>query len=570
MGMRRKLRLVRRIAPRRLLLGAATVAVLLAPASPAQAASYVYVTNPGVYPYDGEGSISQYRVGSGGKLVPLSPATIPAGSAPTDVAVSPDGRSVYVTNPGPVPRDAAGTVSQYDVGTDGRLTPKTPTGVPAGVGSGALAVSSDGKSLYVTNSADDTISQYDIGATGRLSPKTPATVDAVGGPRNVAINPNGTGVYVGATPPGSPAAGGNLYQYDVDARGRLSPKSPALSDRLQYPLSLALRPNGKNLYESANYEHGGTYVIQYVIDAEGRLAPGPQTDFVYHTNARDLAVSPNGRSVYVGAPQWDDAPQTPGDLLQYDIGANGRLSPKNPFAAGNDPNADAVAVGADSRSVYVVESGYNTVSQYDADAQGQLFPKSPTTVPAGDSPSAIAVSPDTASVRVSGKTLVFTAPAGVRDNVAITQPSSSTLRITDRPSFPYTGAPIRAGTGCTRRGPYTADCHGDIARVRVAAGDRADKIANSTGVRSSLQGEGGGDVLLGGSQEDILLGGPSPDVIKGMNGSDQLFARDLTSDTTINCDGGIGTPGPADSADLDQLPKDPNSVISGCEAQHRH
>ena len=54
--------------------------------------------------------------------------------------------------------------------------------------------------------------------------------------------------------------------------------------------------------------------------------------------------------------------------------------------------------------------------------------------------------------------------------------------------------------------------------------------------------------------------------MKGMNGNDQLFARDLTSDTTINCDGGIA--GTADKADLDMLPKD--SPVSGCETVTRH
>jgi hypothetical protein len=58
--------------------------------------------------------------------------------------------------------------------------------------------------------------------------------------------------------------------------------------------------------------------------------------------------------------------------------------------------------------------------------------------------------------------------------------------------------------------------------------------------------------------------------MKGMNGSDLLKARDLTSDTLINCDGGIGTPGSADKADLDQLPLDPNSVVKGCESKTRH
>ena len=54
-----------------------------------------------------------------------------------------------------------------------------------------------------------------------------------------------------------------------------------------------------------------------------------------------------------------------------------------------------------------------------------------------------------------------------------------------------------------------------------------------------------------------------------MNGNDQLLARDLTSDTTINCDGG-NAPGSADKADLDVLPKDPNSVVQGCETKTRH
>ena len=50
-----------------------------------------------------------------------------------------------------------------------------------------------------------------------------------------------------------------------------------------------------------------------------------------------------------------------------------------------------------------------------------------------------------------------------------------------------------------------------------------------------------------------------------MNGNDQLLARDLTSDTTIDCGGGS-----ADKADLDLLPNDPNSAVIGCETKTRH
>jgi Ca2+-binding RTX toxin-like protein len=94
-------------------------------------------------------------------------------------------------------------------------------------------------------------------------------------------------------------------------------------------------------------------------------------------------------------------------------------------------------------------------------------------------------------------------------------------------------------------------------------------VVNSTAVKSSLNGGGANDVLTGGSANDTLTGSTGADVFKGMNGNDQLFARDLTSDTTINCDGG-SSPGTADKADLDVLPKDPSSAVTGCETVTRH
>jgi DNA-binding beta-propeller fold protein YncE len=61
--------------------------------------------------------------------------------------VNPDGRSVYVTNTG------ADSLSQYDVSAGGVLSPKNPATVsvynPQGV-----AVSPDGKYVYVADGRD--------------------------------------------------------------------------------------------------------------------------------------------------------------------------------------------------------------------------------------------------------------------------------------------------------------------------------------------------------------------------------------------------------------------------------
>ena len=106
---------------------------------------------------------------------------MPSGPAPARVAVSPDSRNVYVTN-------SDSTVSQYSAGPDGTLTPKSPAAVPTGTdpaiaGATGVVVSPDGASVYVTNptapeGAPGSVSQYSVNGSGELAPKTPATVPA--------------------------------------------------------------------------------------------------------------------------------------------------------------------------------------------------------------------------------------------------------------------------------------------------------------------------------------------------------------------------------------------------------
>src|SRR6185295_16732240 len=142
----------------------------------------VYVTNFGA------NSVSQYDVGAGGGLTPKSPATVGAGNGPRAVVVSPNGASVYVVNNGD------SNVSQYDVGAGGGLTPKSPATVAAGSSPWVVAVSPNGASVYVTNNGDGNVSQYDVGAGGALTPKSPATVAA-------GTNPQGVTVSLGPAPP---------------------------------------------------------------------------------------------------------------------------------------------------------------------------------------------------------------------------------------------------------------------------------------------------------------------------------------------------------------------------------
>jgi hypothetical protein len=172
----------------------------------------------------------------------------------------------------------------------------------------------------------------------------------------------------------------------------------------------------------------------------------------------------------------------------------------------------------------------------------------------------------TAEVRVSGSTLVVTAAPGVKDNLAIRRTSSNILRVTNVPSGAYTGSGIHTGSGCTSIGPSLAECSASgIALIQASSIDQTDKVTNLTALRSTLNGGAANDLLTGGPGPDTLIGAAGRDVLMGMNGKDDLRARDLISDTTIDC--GAGT---ADKADLDLLPKDPDSAVIDCETKTRH
>jgi Ca2+-binding RTX toxin-like protein len=166
------------------------------------------------------------------------------------------------------------------------------------------------------------------------------------------------------------------------------------------------------------------------------------------------------------------------------------------------------------------------------------------------------------------KTLTVTAAPGAYDNLAITRPSASTLRVTEYSNGLHPRSGVHTGAGCARSGDNIANCNASgVTLIKVIAGDRGDRVQNSTTVRSTLNGGTQSDVLIGGSAGDTLTGGPDPDAMYGMNGNDVILARDLVNDGVINCDGG-NFPGNADKADLDLSPKD--GSVSNCETKTRH
>jgi 6-phosphogluconolactonase (cycloisomerase 2 family) len=113
---------------------------------------------------EASGAVSSYRLQPDGRLLPVS-ASVGNGQQAT-CWIARARRYVYAVNAG------SGTVSGYTLDTEGRLRLMNRGGVTAHVGPGAIdiAVTPDGSTLYVENGASATVHPFRVETDGSLLP----------------------------------------------------------------------------------------------------------------------------------------------------------------------------------------------------------------------------------------------------------------------------------------------------------------------------------------------------------------------------------------------------------------
>ncbi len=125
-------------------------------------------------------------------------------------------------------------------------------------------------------------------------------------------------------------------------------------------------------------------ISQYNVGANGQLTPMVPATVLTGLNPVGIALDPSGRFAYVAK---DD-----GVVWQFNVAADGRLSlmsPHNIMLAGINPTA--IAVDPSGRFVYVPNDG-GDVSVYAIGSGGALTPVPPRAI-AGTGPSGLAVAP---------------------------------------------------------------------------------------------------------------------------------------------------------------------------------
>lgn len=257
---------------------------------------------------------------------------------PRSVAVSPDGKNVYVTASGShavtvFGRNAAGELEQFE-GKAGCITEDGSGGTcEDGVAlaePSAIAISPDGKSVYVSSlGLSEAVAVFDRDGEGALHQKpgtgaclsatlpgcTPAR--AIGAPFGLTVSPDGKNVYVATIVQAiailNRAADGSLSQAPGDA-GCISQEGiggcrPGVAMRA--PFDVGVTPAGKSVYLVSSL--GGSIAVfdrdaasGGLVQKEGRAAcfteAAQQCEKAVAINdSHAVAISPDGKNVYVAA-----------------------------------------------------------------------------------------------------------------------------------------------------------------------------------------------------------------------------------------------------------------------------
>ena len=341
----------------------------------------MYVTGKG-----GTNETSQFASLGSGALRPLTPANVASGEFPYDIAVSPQGTSAYAVDN---LSNTAGAVSQYTLNpATGKLTPKSPKTVPtAGVPSGIIAISPDGKNAYVPSGK--AISWYRISpATGKLTPMPPRTVAGAGFPIGIKVAPDGRYLYLISgtqclVPKGSTGSKcTDSAKASTASVFRISPGTGALNSAPvqtvptgQGPQMITIAPDGTSAYVAAT---GANTIWQYSINpATGKLTPKSPAAVAGGGAPHDLAIAPDGKNLYV-------VNVSGATIAQYAISpATGALSARPVSTAATVPAPEAIALSPDGKNAYVTSEHEGALSQFAiSPVTGKITPLSPATVTA--------------------------------------------------------------------------------------------------------------------------------------------------------------------------------------------
>jgi DNA-binding beta-propeller fold protein YncE len=304
-------------------------------------------------------------------------------------------------------------------------SPDCTTTAPGLAGSQDVAVSPDGKNVYVVGDGDDAISEFVRNDDGSLAPigciadansestscSDNATAAGLLTPDAIAISPDGNNVYVTAF---DNDENGDVAEFQRNSTGTLSQISSHDciaehsdesdcddngADGLQGTAGIVVSPDGQNVYVA---DESGNAITELARDAaDGSLSQPDGTDdcITEHgdensdcaafgtglENVVTLTVSPDGNNLYTGTLSSDGNMGAIAEFARAHDGTLSQLGSANECIQDGDSsdctdesgvgiaNVISLAVSPDGRNLYSASAGRNgAIAEFSRDQDGAL------------------------------------------------------------------------------------------------------------------------------------------------------------------------------------------------------
>jgi 6-phosphogluconolactonase len=324
----------------------------------------------------GDSSVTSFSVDLSTGLLTANSGSVPTGSVPSAMLLAPSGTVLFVAN------SSSNNISAYSVKTDGTLTAAGST-QPAGMTPLSMAMDSAGHFLFVANQGlqidpnSGTISVFAVSNASLTEvPGSPFVVAAPGapggtGPSGVAVTPDGKFLYV------ANQFDSTVSKFPVDASGVLT-RGPVMPVGTT-PSTLAITADGGFLYVANASSISGFAICGQVLTScndptspDGSLTVIEGSPFPSGVNPVAIAAAPSGKFLFVVNRQSNQ-------IAQFKVATGTGVLTANTQAVistGATPVGAAIRVGTTTITatggttdyLYVANLGSSSVSVYSFDS----------------------------------------------------------------------------------------------------------------------------------------------------------------------------------------------------------
>lgn len=328
------------------------------------------------------------------------------------------------------------TVSAIDTATNQVV------GSPIGVGVGpyAMAVTPDGKTLYVGNSTGEDITVIDT-QTNQVVTTIPTGYSAA----SMAVSPDGKTLYFGSD---------EDTVLTIDTQTNQIVGEPITVGEGLW--ALALTPDGKKLYVTSQNEG-----VVYVVDTQTRQVVG--SPIAVGETPIYIALTPDGKNAYVVNEDSEN-------VSVIDTQTNQVVG--SPIPVGESPWG--IAITPDGTRAYVANTGSSNVTVIDT--QSKQVVGSP--IPVGSGPYEVALTPDAKTLFVANYSGDSVSSINTQSNQVTNIPVEGgpwlLAMVPDQsPTASFAATPGKAGKTSFFNGYASSDPEGSVAKFDWSFGDGA-------------------------------------------------------------------------------------------------